>query len=255
MPRTRRILSRLLLVAGLLAASGCLGDATKETEAAGSSKPRKHAPAKAKPSPSGSGQATGDESAAPAAEELPAASGTGLVTLLLSDTELPGFNERFTWREAGTGSEDDPVGVCQRFPMETIGAMKATIRRFDSPDSASAHATQVVARFPDAKTAQRATATLRGWHDQCADRLMDYDTADVGDLAGVTVPHGEARWYLTAYGPARGERDAGYLESLGILKYHRMLTVIEMTLVGEDFNYEGATPVETALSRVSERLG
>jgi len=144
--------------------------------------------------------------------------------LLDADT-LPALGDR-TWTVTTTGPEDperDPaVGACQKTALDTIGAIETVRRSFTAPGRAAA--TQVVARFADARSAWRAHQVLISWREDCAERL---DGADVGPMRSVTVDAGTGDAYRTA----AGRRAAG----LGILRSGPFLTLVEVATGDDDY--------------------
>ena len=159
---------------------------------------------------------------------------------LLDADRLPTVGER-AWAVDATGPEDpdrDPaVGTCQKTLLGTIGAVETVRRTYTAADRVSA--TQVVARFADARSAWRAHQVLVAWRDDCAERV---DRADVGPMEPVTVHTGTAESYRTA---AR-RRAAG----LGILRTGSYLTVVEVTARSESYP-DSWDPARMALRRVA----
>lgn len=159
---------------------------------------------------------------------------------LLDADRLPTVGER-AWVVDATRPEDpdrDPaVGACQKTVLGTIGAIETVRRTFTAPDRVSA--TQVVARFADARSAWRAHQVLVAWRDDCSERL---DRADVGPMEPVTVHTGTAESYRTA---AR-KQAAG----LGILRTGRYLTLVEVTARSQRYP-DSWDPARVALRRVA----
>jgi hypothetical protein len=163
-------------------------------------------------------------------------------THLLEAAQLPAVADR-AWTVSGTRPEDpvaDPaVGACQKTPLGTIGAVEAVRRTFRA--AAGQTATQVVARFADAKSAWRAHRVLVAWRDDCESRRSD---ATVGRLLPVTVVTGTASSYRASYG-AR-PRASG----LGILRTGAYLTVVEVTTAPESYPTSW-DPVRVAVRRIA----
>jgi hypothetical protein len=184
---------------------------------------------------------------------------SGFRGMLLTADEVPGFNDRFTWREKSTrrGEGRTPFGTCQKFAMTSIGATKVVVRTFrpglKSPGSSASH---LVARFADEMTAKRAYEVLKSWRAQCKDQLTSYDRTQVGKLQSVPVD-GDATgdWYLLVYGPA-GDPDSDYFDAQGMTRSGTTISLLEMRLVGQDYNYpSGKEPMVGAVQNAAARLG
>lgn len=159
---------------------------------------------------------------------------------LLDADRLPALGDR-TWAVAATGPEDPErdraVGACQKTLLGTIGAVEVTRRTFTADDRATA--TQVVARFADARSAWRAHQVLIAWREDCAERL---DHADVGPMEPVTVPVGTGESYRTA----AGRRAAG----LGILRTGAYLALVEVATGAEQYPAP-RDPARVAVRRIA----
>lgn len=254
-----------------LALTACSAEAARpSTSAAGPS--RRDASSAAKPGPSrstspskppaptGSPSPTPTASTATPSEQGGASSGTRLEQRLLSAEEMPGFNDGFTWGEAGTRRREGRslFGTCHRFAMTSIGAMRVVVREYAATQGADADsAGELVAQFPDQRTARRAFAVLRSWRGQCDDKLATYDRHRVGDLQHVDVTNGDAGWYLLTYGPpSGGSEDDGWFDSQGLTRVGSRIAVLRMRLVGQDFNYPaGEEPMAEAVRRAAAGLG
>lgn len=217
------------------------------------------APSPTVPSPTAAESPT-EESSSPAATASPSV-GKGLAARLLPAADLPGFNDEFTWKAVGTrrSEGDEPFGTCHLVDLLSIGATKVAVRDYapTQPDGSST-AGNLVASFADAKTAKRAFEVLRAWHGRCADQLGDYAQSDVGKLQDVpgTGPGAVGHWYLLTYGPAEGEQEAGYFDAQGMVRAGRTVSVLEMRLVGQDYNYRsGREPMVGAVRASAQRIG
>jgi hypothetical protein len=203
--------------------------------------------------------ASDSASADPSPEESMKISATGFRGKLLPSTEMPGFNEQFTWRERRTrgGEGRMPFGTCQKFAMTSIGATKVAVRTFrpgtESPGSA---ASNLVAEFADEMTAKRAYEVLRSWREQCKDQLAKYTRSTVGKLQSVPVEGGvTGDWYLLVYGPA-GDPDSAYFDAQGMTRSGKTISMVELRLVGQDYNYpRGQEPMVDAVQKASDRIG
>lgn len=179
---------------------------------------------------------------------------------LLTAEQLPGFNDGFTWQATQTRGQEGktPFGTCHKFAMTSIGAMRVVVRDFspgDGPDSTTAG--ELVAEFPDPRTAMRAFEVLKSWRSQCGEELSGYDRRSVGELQHVEVEGGRGGWYMLTYGPAEGgSEDEGWFDSQGLTRVGRRIAVLRMRLVGQDFNYPaGQEPMVEAVRRAARRLG
>jgi hypothetical protein len=195
-----------------------------------------------------------DPSSTPAeATEAP-----GLAARLLAAADLPGFNDEYRW-EDGTTRPQEPTrlfGTCQRFAMTSIGATEVALREFEpadpgAPDSAG----ELVAEFPDSATARRAFEVLKSWRAKCAGKLKRHDRAEIGRLEPVDVDGGTGGWYLLSYGPPPGDPDAGYFDAQGMAVVGSRIAMIEMVVIGQDYNYEqGQEPAVAAVQRAAAKL-
>lgn len=257
-----------------LALTGCSAEAARPpTSAPGAS--RRDVASAAKPAPSRSASPSeaptlaGSPSPGPttttstptSTQAVPgSASGTRLEQRLLSAEDIPGFNDGFTWGEAGTRRREGSslFGTCHRFAMTSIGAMRVVVREYAPTQGADADsAAELVAQFPDQRTARRAFEVLRSWRGQCDDRLATYDRHRVGDLQHLDVTNGDAGWYLLTYGPpSGGSQDEGWFDSQGLTRVGSRIAVLRMRLVGQDFNYPaGEEPMAEAVRRAAVGLG
>lgn len=260
---------RLMAAVLTLALAGCANGGTPETSSAEAPEPRESVSRAAKPKPSRPPASTAAETPSPtasatASESASAATRGGharatLAQRLLPASRLPGFNAEFTWRESGTRREEgEPFGTCHRFPMTSIGAMRVVVREYApgaGPDTDTA--SELVAQFPDGMTAKRALEVLKSWRGQCERELSGYDHRRVGDLQRVEVRGGDAGWYLLTYGPPEGgSQDEGYFDSQGLVRVGNLVAVVQMRLVGQDFNYPaGREPMVEAVRRAAVELG
>lgn len=133
---------------------------------------------------------------------------------LLDADRLPTVGGR-AWTvesDAPTGA----VGACQKTDLGTIGATTAVGRSFRAGDGVTA--TQVVARFADAKSAWRAQQVLVAWREDCESRVAG---ARVGPLRPVPVTSGTGDSYRGRF----AARKAG----LGVLRTGSYLTLVEVS--------------------------
>ncbi len=255
-PRVRTSSLMAALVAASLSGSLLLAGCGSDTDAPDASAPRPASSTTATPSPepTASTQPTTQPTAQPTASTRPPRKRSGghkagalrprlrLTTAehLLGADRLPTVGDR-AWAVEATGPEDPErdaaVGACQKTLLGTIGAVETVRRTFSAPDRVTA--TQVVARFADARSAWRAHGVLVAWREDCAERV---GRADVGPLEPVTVHTGTGEAYRTA---AR-KRAAG----LGILRTGSYLTLVEVTAGAERYPASW-DPARVALRRVA----
>lgn len=232
-----RVSLTCLLAAAALLAGGCGSDAPQSAPPA----PSSAAPTSAGTTPKPTRSASPTPSAAPrhggrhkVGELTPHARPrrTEELAHLLTPADLPAIAG--TWAVAVGEGGDDPVGACQKTGLDTIGAMAAVTQSYVA-DGASA--IQVVARFPDARTAWRAHGVLEAWRDDCAERLVD---ATVGPLEDVDVPAGVG----SSYRAQLRKRAAG----VGILRSGAYLSLVEITSTKYPAGWE---PARVAVRRIA----
>ncbi|CAN5327806.1 hypothetical protein BH18ACT9_BH18ACT9_21520 [soil metagenome] len=177
---------------------------------------------------------------------------------LLSADELPGLNDRFAW-SPGRTSRAEPrrlAGTCHRFGMLAIGADQLAFRSYRPPAGANATASEMVADFPDPKTAWRAYQTLLGWRKACPGQLKSYPRTDVGLPEGVSLDRGEAVWWLLKYGPIGDDPDVAAFDAEGVAMVGSRIAVVHMVVYGQDYNYPpGQEPIIDAVRSAAARLG
>lgn len=246
----------LIQSVALTLASACL-------VACGSSTSKQSAEPATSPDPS----ATLGESGSPSPSTSPDAEPTRLPAeapaeeRLLGPADLPGFNEDWTWTTSSTA----PVrarnfGRCAKFDVLSIGALDGSQRDYRDqahPRSPDRAAMQVLT-FPDAKTAQRATAVIESWHQDCRARLKSSlpqrSAPQVGPLQDVPVPLGSARWYLVSWA-VPGHPGEGHFHAFGIATVEARMALVSMDNLGQDRNYEpGQDPMELAVAAAAARL-
>lgn len=231
-------------LAAAISLAGCGSDSsTPDSAPAPVEEPTRTPPPKAAPS------ATPTATAAPTAEATPSRSAkrhkvgelTPLPRAAAPDTHLldadriPTFDGH-TWKLSST-DHAGAVGACQKTELETIGAVEAVSRRFTAEDGLAA--VQVVARFPDAKTAWRAHQVLVAWREDCEERVRD---STVGPMEPVAVTAGTADSYLGSF----RARSAG----LGILRSGAILTLVEVAAGREAYPTKW-DPARVAVRRIA----
>lgn len=193
-------------------------------------------------------------SAEPTASPTPSesASSTALPSpeaALLAAADMPQLNDSSPWTE---GRTTDPgaqsFGLCQQFDLLSIGALSALERTFTAGKDTAG---QVVAEFPDAQNAVRASKVIEAWHSECKGQVKGTNVK-VRPITEVAVPRGGGWWYLVSY----QRRGSGHFHSLGMVLSGTRMTLVRMDHDGQDHNYEpGQDPVELAVKSVSARLG
>ena len=148
-----------------------------------------------------------------------------LVDRLLPTGLVPGLNAQWKWQDGDTGTpKADPLGVCAKVDLPSIGADQTVARTYFPPDDSDDNAAEQIAEFPDANTAARAWAVLKSWHDRCATFAADRPGLTVGPLTPVAVGTGSARWYLLSWKPA-GEETTRF-ESYGMVLSGNRIAVL-----------------------------
>ncbi len=168
---------------------------------------------------------------------------------LLAAAEMPQLNDTTPWTQGSTG---DPgartFGLCQQYDTLTIGALSTVERSFTAgKDTAGI----LVAEFPDAQNAVRASKVIEAWQRECRG-LIKGTNVKVRPITDVAVPQGKGWWYLVSF----ERRGTGHFHSLGMALSGTRMALVRMDHDGQDHNYEpGMDPVELAVKAVSARLG
>lgn len=187
-----------------------------------------------------------------------AAHARSLRSRLLPAADMPGFNDEFQWRPGRTriGEHQQPFGTCQRFELSDIGALRSVVRTFRPPGAGSHDiGRQLVASFPDEATARRAFEVLKSWRTTCGDRLSEHKQSRVGRLKSVPLPDGTGAWYLLNYGPTTFDQDAHWYDAQGMALVGSRITLLQLALAGQDYNYDpGTEPMVAAVQRAATRL-
>ena len=174
----------------------------------------------------------------------------GLEARLLGAHELPGVNDATVWTVASTAPEDgQPFGTCQRFDLTSLGAGDAVVRTFSSNQD-SVEGGQVVAEFSDPKSAWRAHQVLKTWRQKCKEQI-EADEVVVGPLQSVAKG---ADAYVVRYGDAGA--DEQQWDGVGISRRGPLVSVVQIGLVGQDYNYPaGEEPAAQAARAALAKLG
>lgn len=276
-----RVLATSMLTALAVSVSGCANDAEPAGEAAesptatssqpspttASTTPTPTAPpttASAVPttSPTEPSTTVGTTEESPSAAPVqPPPPGSGPKEMLLRADEIPGLNDQHGWKPIATENSERrrPVWACQVTDFSSIGATDVWVRRFVGQPGGgdSAKARSAVITFADDKSAERAYAVLRAWHDRCEEQLRDrYQRVRVDAAAtAVEVDNGVAEWRMAIYGPAEGEREAGYFDATGYVRNGNRISLTTMVNVGQDYNYPaGEEPIVGAVENSAIKL-
>lgn len=249
----------VLLPVLLLGALTACGPETTEPASSGSNgsvaseSPEPTEPTETEPSePTESAEEPSEEPSAPSEGGDDSVTGA-----LLPAADVPGFNEQFTWEELATDTREpqDLAGTCHKFEMTSIGAEEVAYRTYQPTQGDNSAASELVAAFPDDKTASRAYEVLKSWQADCAGELKKFDRVSVGDLEPVSTDAGEGTWYLLTYGPAAGDPDEAYFDAQGIAKVGDRIAVLRLSLIGQDYNYPaGEEPMVAAVQAAAGRL-
>jgi hypothetical protein len=206
--------------------------------------------------PSTTAEAPGDLGAAVQAPPP----GAGPKAMLLRADEIPGLNARHSWKPIATEHRERrrPVWSCQVTDFLSIGATDVWVRRFVGRPGGgdSAKARSAVITFVDNKSAQRAHAVLRAWHDRCEEQLDRFRRVRV-DAAGTAIPvdGGKAEWRMAIYGPVPGQREASYFDATGYVRKGRRISLTTTVSVGQDYNYpSGREPIVGAVRASAVKL-
>ncbi|HEY0774221.1 MAG TPA: hypothetical protein VGD51_09080 [Nocardioidaceae bacterium] len=260
-----RLTTALAVSALALAVSGCGSERPVSRTAA----PKESSSSTAATKPAASAEPAEpveSQSASPSqSPSEPPSEPSGPLTLedrLLTAEEMPGPNDEFSWKVAGTRTEEgaEPFGTCHKFAMTSIGATRVVARDYvhaggASPDEVDAG--HLVAEFADPRTARRALEVLKAWRGQCEEELGEYDTRKVHDFEPVEVPGGDGGWYLLIYGPPEGEMpDVGYFDAQGMVRVGKRISVLQMRGIGQDYNYPaGEEPLVFGVRAAAGKLG
>lgn len=253
-----------LLAVSLTACSGSGDDDSSTTESSPSASASEEASPSASPtadkSPKKSPKASPSKVAPSGATEptptgLPTPGGgtpsAALVKKILTPEELPGLNDQTVWSEKSTGTEGEtPFGDCQKSSLTDIGATDVVVRTYDAHGSQAG--AQLIATFPDAKSAWRANEVLKSWREDCRARI-DAPVKKVGPLTDVQAQRGTAQSYLVQFGQ-KGAEEHNF-HGVGITRVGKTLSIITVDVLGQDYNYlPGEEPASLAASAAAGKL-
>jgi hypothetical protein len=111
----------------------------------------------------------------------------------------------------------------------------------------------VVAGFADAKSAWRAHQVLKTWRAKCAEQV-DAGTVEVGPLDSLATGKAVADAYVVHYGDKGA--DEQQWDGVGISRQGPLVSVVQIGLVGQDYNYPaGQEPAAEAARLALAKLG
>lgn len=171
---------------------------------------------------------------------------------------MPGLNKSFSWRVESTRMRERRLfATCEKFDMTSIGAMRVAVREYQPAGRGSgATAGNLVASFPDVKTAMRAYEVLKSWRGQCEEELSTYDDREIGNLKPVRTSQGVGNWYLLTYGPVPRKPGLGYFDAQGIVRVGKTISWLEIRVASQDYNYPaGREPMVGAVRASASKIG
>jgi hypothetical protein len=184
---------------------------------------------------------------------------------LLSDADTV-YSDGADWftLETWTNAAQELFVTCAATGLADTGATSVEGRSYElrnlepgAPEVRGDSLVQVVAEYDDEAAATKAWSTVNGWLQECdsrPDHVTDYRALQTRKVA---VPGADAVITDSHYGPLPKELDDGYsayIMETGVLRTGNRLTVITSTVVGQDYNFVGGTPVERMLVPAAERL-
>ncbi len=228
--------SRVAVTAAALALSltGCASE-TELDQRAASDQPTSTPSATSTQTPSATAEPTAEPTSGPTSGPTFGPALT-LKQRLLPTSSVPGLNAAWTWQDGKTRRPGTaPFGICARVDLRSIGATEVVERTWFPPDDSDDNAAQQVATFADAKSAAQAWSVLASWRTSCGETVSADIGLNVRPMTAVTVPDGQARWYLVSWEPVGDE--TGRFEALGIVRNSATLTVLRITNSSQDYNY------------------
>lgn len=246
MPVLPRLLP-LALVAALIAGlvlSGCAGKDDEPSEPVAGESPSA-TPTTSAPTPT------------PTPSPSPTETPVTLADRLLEAADVPGLNESWTWVDDETvTADDDTISYCDKFDVYTLGAEEALHRTYGAPAGAEPalnRASELIARFPDEATANRAFQVLLSWHRGCAKRITPDVRAEVGPLASPEAPGARTFWYLVTV--PEFDMDPGSFSAFGAAVVADRVVLLTMDSAGPDFIHpRGREPMVGMLRAAAARL-
>lgn len=206
-----------------------------------------------------------DATPAAAADDAPGA--TALTTeALLTDADTV-YSDGADWFRTGAGEGDgqSAFNPCAAQALAGTGATSVVRGDYElrnsepgAPEVGGDSLVQVVARYDDAAAATAAWSTVTGWLEECATRPAELTSYRALQTRAVAVPGSDAVIADAHLGPVAKELDpagdAAYIMETGVLRKGTTLVVLTSVVVGQDYDFAGATPVEQMLPRAAARL-
>jgi len=162
---------------------------------------------------------------------------TTLTDMLLTAEGMPNPNRAQSWTITLDSDREGtrPFGVCNRFAMTSIGAETVALRTFaDDASTRRTTAGELIGRFPDVDTAQRAFTVLQTWYRSCHERLSGRMRLRIHPLTEVALsdPSAEGWFGLVVRQPVNGEPGPSYYDAEGILRSGATIAVLQISSVG-----------------------
>lgn len=206
----------------LLSVTACSDDDSANTTGSDQSSATQDATATTPTETPTSASAEPTQTAPTATETATAPPAQGLAAHLIGAEALPAVGTG-SWTAGETGSDDgEPFGECGQFSMVDIGATDAVVREFDGGEGVDAE--QMVAEFPDKKSAWRVHEVLKSWHKECGSNA---GVASVTPLTKVAVSPGEAQTYLVT------GKDPQEFEGVAINRTGKMISIVLIDVEGQ----------------------
>ena len=208
-----------------------------------------------------------------AADPAPTPTSTAPATLsdavLLTDHETV-YSDGADWFRTGTGDEDldgngDLAHPCVPAGLTGTGATSVVRADFElrTTDDPSVEVTsdlmvELVAEYADDAAAEAAWSSVNGLLEECRDRPAAITEYRALQTRKVDVPDADAVITDSHFGPVPPEvdpsGDAAYLMETGVLRRGNRLVVLTSVVVGQDYDFVDATPVERMLPSAVRRL-
>jgi hypothetical protein len=175
-------------------------------------------------------------SSAPSSPVPTSPSATTLTDMLLTVEAMPDPNGTRSWTVTLDSNREGtrPFGVCSRFEMTSIGAETVALRTLaDGAGTRRTTAGELVGRFPDVATAQRALTVLQTWYRTCRERLPGHMRTQLHPLTEVALsdPSAQAWSGLVAYGLVGGPSTFSF-NAEGIVRSGATIAVLQISSAG-----------------------
>jgi hypothetical protein len=204
--------------------------------------------------------------APPPASTAPAALSDAV---LITDDDTA-YSDGADWFRTGTGDEGldgngDLAHPCVPHGLTGTGATSVVradfeLRTTQDPSVAvtSDLLVELVGEYADDAAAEAAWSSVNGLLEECRDRpaaITDYTALQTRKVA---VPGADAVVTDSHFGPVPLEVDPGgdaaYIMETGVLRRGTRLVLLTSVVVGQDYDFVGATPVERMLPSAARRL-